>query len=601
MAGRKANYCSHITMSSSVDKYDRQIRLWGAHGQRALSQSHICLLNAGPTGTETLKNLVLPGVGKISIVDSAMVTEYDLANNFFVNRENLGQPRAKVTLDLLLEMNDEVSAGEAILENPDSLVESQEFFSQFSLVVATQLVEASLCKLSATLWSAQVPLIAVRNMGFIGHIRVQKEEHRIVDAKAKINSKPDLCIARPFPRLRTIVDATPLESLHLYTHSHVPFLILLIKAIDKWRTSHEPGAIPTRSSEDRKAIKAELNLLRLPALDEDKVTVLPGFPEVHSDEQNFDEANNELNTYLGQSVPASVLSVLEDPKAKILTSESPDFWVIAFALREFVEANGRLPLSGSIPDMHSDTESYTALQNAFYEKSAEDCAAVFDRVKQLRLEYPSAVVSGISIEDLTQQMCKNAQQIRVIRYSKIADELRGPLDSETVEMIQEALNETPDEVPEDLSMSDQNPNADIIAKQKPMIWYLMLRAFDRFTVVHGRNPGCLVSGDAALASDAAELLRVVGDIFQELGLGQVPFQLISASHAKEIVRSGGGEMHTMAAIMGGVAAQEAVKILTGLFIPLDNTFICNGISGNSAAFRIKGAEPDIEMSPSQTH
>ena len=585
---------------SSIDKYDRQIRLWGAHGQRALSQSHICLLNAGPTGTETLKNLVLPGVGKISIVDSAVVTECDLANNFFVSREHLGQSRAKTTLGLLLEMNDEVSAGEAIIQSPDSLVESKEFFSQFSLVVATQLGETSLCKLSATLWSVGVPLIAVRNIGFIGHIRVQKEEHRIVDAKAKISSKSDLCASRPFPRLRALVDATPLESLHLYTHSHVPFLILLIKAIDKWRLSRGPGAIPTKSSEDRKSVKAELNLLRLPAVDEDKVTVLSGFPDVHSDEQNFDEANNELNTYLGQSVPGSVFSVLEDPKANNLSSESPDFWVVAFALREFVEANGRLPLSGSIPDMHSDTESYTALQNAFYEKSAEDYAMVLDRVKQLRAEFPAAVISGISTEDLTHQMCKNAQQIRVIRYSKIIDELKGPFDPETVEMIQEALNEHPDEVPEDLSMSDPNPNVEKVAKQKPVIWYLMLRAFDRFTTLHGRNPGCLVSDDAALASDAAELLRIFGDEFQASGLGQVPSHLITLSHAKEIVRAGGGEMHTVAAMMGGVAAQEAVKILTGLFIPVDNTFICNGISGNSAAFRFRGVEPDVEMTPSQT-
>lgn len=42
-------------------RYDRQIRLWGEEGQMALGMSHVCLLNASATGTETLKNLVLPG------------------------------------------------------------------------------------------------------------------------------------------------------------------------------------------------------------------------------------------------------------------------------------------------------------------------------------------------------------------------------------------------------------------------------------------------------------------------------------------------------------------------------------------------------------
>lgn len=580
---------------TTPDKYDRQIRLWGAHGQRALSQSHICLLNAGPTGTETLKNLVLPGVGKISIVDSYMVNESDLANNFFVTREHLGQPRAKVTLELLLEMNDEVNAGNAVIQSPDSLVHSKEFFSQFSLVIATQLGEKSLCTLSATLWTIGVPLIAVRSVGFIGHIRIQKEEHRIMDSKTKINSKSDLCAARPFPRLRAIADATPLETLQLYTHSHVPFLILLIKAIDRWHLHHGPGASLTRSAENRKAVKSELNLLRLPAMNEDKVTVLSGFPDVHADEQNFDEANSELNTYLVQSVPETVSAVLEDPKAKVLSSESLDFWVVSFALREFVEANGRLPLSGSIPDMHSDTESYTALQNAFYEKAAEDCSIVLDRVKKLRAEFPSAAISLISLEDLTIQMCKTAQQIRVIRYSKIEDELKGPLDPETVEMIREALTEHPDEVPEDLSNLDPNPNIEKIAMQKPVIWYLMLRAFDRFTTLHGRNPGFAVSDEIALAADATELLKILHDTMLALGLGDVSSQLITISHSKEIVRAGGGELHTVAAVMGGVAAQEAVKILTGLFVPQDNTFIYNGIVGNAGTFNFKGIK-GAEMS-----
>lgn len=45
------------------NKYDRQLRLWGPSGQKALMEAHILLVNASATGTETLKNLVLPGGG----------------------------------------------------------------------------------------------------------------------------------------------------------------------------------------------------------------------------------------------------------------------------------------------------------------------------------------------------------------------------------------------------------------------------------------------------------------------------------------------------------------------------------------------------------
>ena len=56
------------------NKYDRQLRLWGAAGQKALAEAHVLLLGAGPAGTETLKNLVLPGVGRFTVVDDATVT-----------------------------------------------------------------------------------------------------------------------------------------------------------------------------------------------------------------------------------------------------------------------------------------------------------------------------------------------------------------------------------------------------------------------------------------------------------------------------------------------------------------------------------------------
>lgn len=41
------------------------VRLWGLHGQERLHNSHIVLLGAGPAGSETLKNLVLPGLLRV--------------------------------------------------------------------------------------------------------------------------------------------------------------------------------------------------------------------------------------------------------------------------------------------------------------------------------------------------------------------------------------------------------------------------------------------------------------------------------------------------------------------------------------------------------
>ena len=93
-------------------KYDRQLRLWAASGQAALEDAKLLLLNAGPgvVGIETLKNLILPGVGSFTIVDGETVTERDLGINFFLTEESLGKSRAEETGKYLNELNPDVNS-----------------------------------------------------------------------------------------------------------------------------------------------------------------------------------------------------------------------------------------------------------------------------------------------------------------------------------------------------------------------------------------------------------------------------------------------------------------------------------------------------------
>ena len=98
-------------------KYDRQLRLWAASGQQALEDAHVLLLNNGPgvVGVETLKNLVLPGIGNFTIVDESIVTEEDLGVNFFLAEESLGRSRADESCRFLRELNPEVN-GNAVTD-----------------------------------------------------------------------------------------------------------------------------------------------------------------------------------------------------------------------------------------------------------------------------------------------------------------------------------------------------------------------------------------------------------------------------------------------------------------------------------------------------
>ncbi|CAN0340308.1 unnamed protein product [Ectocarpus fasciculatus] len=161
------------------NKYDRQLRLWGGSGQKALMEANILLVNASATGTETLKNLVLPGVGRFTILDAEEVRQFDQGSNFFVGPEHVGLPRAKVvTAELLCEMNPDVKGG-YVQEDPDSLMNKDGGLYMYHHITTVPLTHS---------WHAKrLYLKALRG-------------HCVVESKPEGN-KPDLRISQPWPEL----------------------------------------------------------------------------------------------------------------------------------------------------------------------------------------------------------------------------------------------------------------------------------------------------------------------------------------------------------------------------------------------------------------
>ena len=66
------------------------------------------MLGTSSAGSEALKNLVLPAIGKFTVVCDKNVLESDFGNDFFVTREHLSMPKAQVVAGMLAEMNPDV-------------------------------------------------------------------------------------------------------------------------------------------------------------------------------------------------------------------------------------------------------------------------------------------------------------------------------------------------------------------------------------------------------------------------------------------------------------------------------------------------------------
>jgi len=50
------------------------------------------------------------------------------------------------------------------------------------------------------------------------------------------------------------------------------------------------------------------------------------------------------------------------------------------------------------------------------------------------------------------------------------------------------------------------------------------------------------------------------------------------------VRGGGATLPQMAALVGGVVAQEAIKIITKQYVPLNGTWVFDGMKSLSESF-----------------
>lgn len=107
------------------------------------------MLGTSSAGTETLKNLVLPGIGHITVVDDKMVEQRDFGNDFFVTVDDIGKPKSEVTIGLLTEMNPDDVQGESVVMSVTDFLNNEAVKIQAAqLIIACDVTDAQALLLS---------------------------------------------------------------------------------------------------------------------------------------------------------------------------------------------------------------------------------------------------------------------------------------------------------------------------------------------------------------------------------------------------------------------------------------------------------------------
>ena len=523
---------------ATTDKYDRQLRLWGPHGQRALMNAKICLVNADAAGTETLKNLVLPGVGSFTIIDDKVIGTDDLECNFFVTSDSVGKLRGKVVKDLLCELNPDV-IGESIsasISSPD--ICNIEFLKRFSLIIVANVIESSMRNIASLCWLHQIPFINVTTNGLLATCRLQLKDHHIIESKPDEGEsrKPDLRIAQQFTHLEKYANSIDLESLENHDFVHVPYVVILFKLLQKWISNHNEGKFPSTWAE-KSAFKDYVKETGA------KMKNQRGLKS--HDGENWSEAVNfsYLAYYMGE-LPWEAASVLERLDVNNFRPNS-EFEVLLIALKRFQGTmQGTLPLAGTIPDLTASTVFFQGLQQAYMVKATDDRKHFTRCVTEVINEYSlhDTASNPLISEEKIDLFCKNVRNIRSLTTRSIEEEYTKPATDALLEALRGAARHA--------SLTGDTTFEDV-----DQLWENIKQVASEYH--HG----------------------------EEGKLGDGLEGVLTRDFAVELHRYGGGELHNLAAIIGGVVSQEAVKIITNQYLPLNNTFIYNGIA--SIGYRLE--------------
>jgi len=255
-----------------------------------------------------------------------------------------------------------------------------------------------------------------------------------------------------------------------------------------------------------------------------------------SDEENFDEAVTQFRrAFTETKVPMDVADLFQDQGITSLGPQSSPFFHLLAALREFCSRPPHsLPLSAALPDMKADTKNYVHIQK-LYKTQAEKERDEFKEILQQ---------SGASVDPgMVDDFVKNCHGLRILRGKRW-----GALDADPTALAS-ALSASCPEAATHLALSAVSA----LLEQTPQ------KAITNEAVTaHVLN----------LLPKGTEL---PSEVEQSIG---------------EVVRSPTADLPNTAAFLGGIVAQEAIKMITKQYVPVNGICTIDLIGCTTGILRV---------------
>jgi ubiquitin-like 1-activating enzyme E1 A len=147
--------------------------------QEKIRNANILVITIKALGNEVAKNLVLAGIGSLTVVDHETVTEADLGSQFFLSAVDnpVGMKRAEAASTAIRKLNPRVKVS-VDTENIQS--KNPQFYAPFDIVIATDLPAEVLNVINTVTRLNQLPFYAAGCYGLYGFIFADLIEHEFV-------------------------------------------------------------------------------------------------------------------------------------------------------------------------------------------------------------------------------------------------------------------------------------------------------------------------------------------------------------------------------------------------------------------------------------
>jgi ubiquitin-like 1-activating enzyme E1 A len=174
--------------------------------QEKIRNANILLITMEALANEIAKNLVLAGIGSLTILDSEPVTASDLGAQFLLSEEDtpLGTNRAAAAAPALQRLNPRVRIH---IDTVDVRLKPPSFFAPYDIIIATDLDSPTLNIINTATRLHNRPFYAANSYGLAGFLFADLIEHTFSISRAKSNLPTVPGTAET--RTRTLLSVSP--------------------------------------------------------------------------------------------------------------------------------------------------------------------------------------------------------------------------------------------------------------------------------------------------------------------------------------------------------------------------------------------------------